>query len=129
MLVLRWAGLSDNPAGGGAIICLQELQAYVSQKIHLRFWRHRGAGLSSHKGDITMQLTTEENERTAYSAGNTALATAWGRIIDLEQERLLLRQCIRNVLWAARELDAGRALTVEGAAYLSDAAELLDSDA
>ena len=76
-----------------------------------------------------MPNTIEENERAAYAAGDTALATAWGKLIDLEQERLQLRQCIRNVLWAARELDAGRALTVEGAAYLSDAAELLDSDA
>ena len=76
-----------------------------------------------------MELTTEEQERAAYAQGNTPLATAWGRIIDLEQERLQLRQCISNVLWAARELDAGRALTVEGAAYLSDATELLDRDA
>jgi len=43
-----------------------------------------------------MQLTIEEKERAAYAAGDTALATAWGRIIDLEQERLLLRQCIRD---------------------------------
>ena len=76
-----------------------------------------------------MQLTLEEQERAAYAANDTPLATAWGQIIDLEQERILLRQCISNVLWAARELDAGRALTVEGAAYLSDAVELLNSDA
>ena len=76
-----------------------------------------------------MQLTIEEQERDAYAAGQYRLSDAFSRIIDLEQERILLRQCIRNVLWAARELDAGRALTVEGAAYLSDAAELLDSDA
>ena len=28
---------------------------------------------------------------------------------------------VENLLWAARELDAGRALTVEGANYLHDA--------
>ena len=38
-----------------------------------------------------MQLTTDEQERAAYAQGDTALATAWGRIIDLEQERLQLR--------------------------------------
>lgn len=38
-----------------------------------------------------MQLTLEEQERAAYAAGNMPLATAWGRIIDLEQERILLR--------------------------------------
>jgi hypothetical protein len=43
-----------------------------------------------------MQLTIEENERAAYAQGNTALATAWGRIIDLEQERLQLRQFLRE---------------------------------
>ena len=30
-----------------------------------------------------------------------------------------------NLLWAARELDAGRELTVEGAAYLAAAEEFL----
>ena len=43
-----------------------------------------------------MQLTIEEQERAAYSAGDTPLATAWGRIIDLEQERILLRQFLRE---------------------------------
>ena len=43
-----------------------------------------------------MQLTIEEQERAAYAQGDTALATAWGRIIDLEQERITLRQCIRD---------------------------------
>ena len=43
-----------------------------------------------------MQLTLEEQERTAYADGNTALATVWGRIIDLEQERILLRQFLRE---------------------------------
>lgn len=41
-----------------------------------------------------MQLTIEEKERAAYAAGDTALADAFSRIIDLEQERILLRQCI-----------------------------------
>jgi len=43
-----------------------------------------------------MQLTTEENERAAYADGNTALADAFSRIIDLEQERLQLRQFLRE---------------------------------
>ena len=45
-----------------------------------------------------MQLTTEENERAAYSANDTPLATAWGRIIDLEQERLRLRDLLRDAI-------------------------------
>ena len=45
-----------------------------------------------------MQLTTDEQERAAYAQGNTALATAWGRIIDLEQERLLLRDLLRDAI-------------------------------
>ena len=43
-----------------------------------------------------MQLTLDEHERAAYAQGDTALATAWGRIIDLEQERILLRQFLRE---------------------------------
>ena len=43
-----------------------------------------------------MPNTIEENERAAYADGNTPLATAWGRIIDLEQERLQLRQFLRE---------------------------------
>jgi len=66
-----------------------------------------------------MQLTLEENERAAYAAGNTALATAWGRIIDLEQERILLRQCIRD---AAELID-------DDLEWVDRAAKLLDSDA
>jgi hypothetical protein len=65
-----------------------------------------------------MQLTTEENEHAAYAAGNTPLATAWGRIIDLEQERLLLRQCIRD---AADMID-------DDLEWVDRAAKLLDSD-
>jgi len=45
-----------------------------------------------------MQLTIEENERAAYAAGDTPLATAWGRIIDLEQERLRLRDLLRDAI-------------------------------
>jgi len=65
-----------------------------------------------------MQLTIEENERTAYADGNTALADAFSRIIDLEQERLLLRQCIRD---AADMVD-------DDLEWVDRAAKLLDSD-
>jgi len=70
-----------------------------------------------------MQLTLEENERAAYAAGNTALATAWGRIIDLEQERILLRQCIRD---AANMIDQEK--TDEHVEWHAGATKLLDSD-
>jgi hypothetical protein len=43
-----------------------------------------------------MQLTTEENERAAYAANNTPLATAWGRIIDLENQACELRDLLRD---------------------------------
>jgi hypothetical protein len=66
-----------------------------------------------------MQLTTEEKERAAYAQGNTALADAFSRIIDLEQERLLLRQCIRD---AADMID-------DDLEWVDRAAKLLDSDA
>ena len=65
-----------------------------------------------------MQLTTEENERAAYAAGNTPLAIAWGKLIDMEQERLLLRQCIRD---AAELID-------DDLEWVDRAAKLLDSD-
>jgi len=45
-----------------------------------------------------MQLTIEEQERAAYAQGDTALATAWGRVIDLEQERLRLRDLLRDAI-------------------------------
>jgi hypothetical protein len=70
-----------------------------------------------------MQLTIEEQERAAYADGNTALATAWGRIIDLEQERLLLRQCIRD---AAELIDEEK--TDEHVEWADRATKLLDSD-
>ena len=41
-------------------------------------------------------LTIDEQERHAYTAGNTAMAIALGRIIDLEQERIHLRQLVRE---------------------------------
>ena len=66
-----------------------------------------------------MGLTIEEQERAAYAAGDTALATAWGKLIDLEQERLLLRQCIRD---AAELID-------DDLEWVDRAAKLLDSDA
>ena len=65
-----------------------------------------------------MQLTLDEQERTAYADGNTALADAFSRIIDLEQERLLLRQCIRD---AADMID-------DDLEWVDRAAKLLDSD-
>jgi len=43
-----------------------------------------------------MQLTTEEQERTAYAANNQPLAIAWGRIIDLENEACELRGLLRD---------------------------------
>jgi len=45
-----------------------------------------------------MMRTDEENERAAYSAGDTALADAFSRIIDLEQERLRLRDLLRDAI-------------------------------
>ena len=41
-----------------------------------------------------MPNTIEENERAAYAQGDTALATAWGRVIDLEQECITLRDTL-----------------------------------
>jgi hypothetical protein len=65
-----------------------------------------------------MQLTLDEQERTAYADGNTALADAFSRIIDLEQERILLRQCIRD---AADMID-------DDLEWVDRAAKLLDDD-
>ena len=65
-----------------------------------------------------MGLTIEEQERAAYAAGNTALATAWGKLIDMEQERILLRQCIRD---AAELIE-------DDLEWVDRAAKLLDSD-
>tara|TARA_R110000868_G_scaffold390583_1_gene660297 strand:- start:1065 stop:1325 length:261 start_codon:yes stop_codon:yes gene_type:complete len=45
-----------------------------------------------------MQLTTEEQERTAYAADNQPLAIAWGRIIDLENQACELRALIREAI-------------------------------
>ena len=45
-----------------------------------------------------MPLTTEENERAAVAANNQPLALAWGRIVDLEQERLQLRDLLRDAI-------------------------------
>jgi hypothetical protein len=65
-----------------------------------------------------MQLTLDEQERAAYADGNTALADAFSRIIDLEQERILLRQCIRD---AAELID-------NDLEWVDRAAKLLDDD-
>ena len=70
-----------------------------------------------------MQLTLEEKERAAYAAGNTVLSDAFSRIIDLEQERLQLRQCIRD---AAKLIDDE--LIDDDPEWVDRAAELLDSD-
>ena len=70
-----------------------------------------------------MQLTLEEQERAAYAANDTPLATAWGQIIDLEQERILLRQCIRD---AADLIDWEK--TDDHTQWHAGAAKLLDSD-
>ena len=45
-----------------------------------------------------MQLTTEEQERTAYAANNQPLAIAWGRIIDLENQACELRALVREAV-------------------------------
>lgn len=67
-----------------------------------------------------MQLTTEEQERTAYADGDTALATAWGRIIDLENQACKLRDLLRE---AVDEIDdAGER------ARLLEALDKMDSD-
>jgi hypothetical protein len=53
--------------------------------------------------------TIDEQERRAIWAGDAAMAVALGRIIDLEQERLKLRDLVRDAQdyvgdadWAAR---------------------------
>ena len=65
-----------------------------------------------------MMRTDEENERDAYAAGQYRLSDAFSRIIDLEQERLRLRQCIRD---AAELID-------DDLEWVDRAAKLLDSD-
>ena len=41
-------------------------------------------------------LTIEEQERAAYASGNTALADALARVIDLENQAAELRAVIRD---------------------------------
>ena len=48
-------------------------------------------------------MTIEEQERAAYAAGNTALAAALARVIDLENQAAELRDVIRD---ARGEIDA-----------------------
>jgi hypothetical protein len=67
---------------------------------------------------MKMMRTDEENERDAYAAGQYRLSDAFSRIIDLEQERLRLRQCIRD---AAELID-------DDLEWVDRAAKLLDSD-
>ncbi|CAB5222924.1 hypothetical protein UFOVP374_43 [uncultured Caudovirales phage] len=43
-------------------------------------------------------LTIEEQERAAYASGNTALAAALGRVIDLENRASDLRAVIRDAV-------------------------------
>ena len=45
-----------------------------------------------------MQLTTEEQERAAYTANDQPLAIAWGRIIDLENQACELRALVREAI-------------------------------
>ena len=71
-----------------------------------------------------MLNTLEEQERDAYAAGQYRLSDAFSRIIDLEQERLLLRQCIRD---AADLIDWEK--TDEHTQWHAGATKLLDSDA
>ena len=52
-----------------------------------------------------MQLTIEEKERAAYAAGDTVLSDAFSRIIDLEQERLRLRQLVREAVDYVQDKD------------------------
>ena len=52
-----------------------------------------------------MQLTLEEKERAAYAAGDTVLSDAFSRIIDLEQERLRLRQLVREAVDYVQDKD------------------------
>lgn len=52
--------------------------------------------------------TIEEMERAAYAAGNTALADAYGRIIDLENKCADLRGLVHDAvdfIGIAREAD------------------------
>lgn len=42
--------------------------------------------------------TIEEQERQAYASGNTALADALARVIDLENEAAELRAVIRDAV-------------------------------
>ena len=43
-------------------------------------------------------LTIEEQERAAYASGNTALAAALARVIDLEDQAAELRAIIRDAV-------------------------------
>ena len=43
-------------------------------------------------------LTLDEQERDAYAAGQYRLSDAFSRIIDLEQERLQLRDLLRDAI-------------------------------
>ena len=43
-------------------------------------------------------MTIEEQERQAYAAGNTALAAALARVIDLENQACELRNIIRDAV-------------------------------
>jgi hypothetical protein len=67
--------------------------------------------------------TDEENERDAYAAGQYRLSDAFSRIIDLEQERILLRQCIRD---AADMIDQEK--TDDHTQWHAGATKLLDND-
>jgi 3-keto-L-gulonate-6-phosphate decarboxylase len=56
-----------------------------------------GAKSAILKGHANMQ-TIEEMERRAYAAGNTTLADAYGRVIDLENHAAELRALVREAV-------------------------------
>jgi hypothetical protein len=72
------------------------------------------------KGHANMQ-TIEEMERAAYAAGNTALADAYGRTIDLENYAAELRALVHEAV--------GFIPNPEHADRITDALERLDDAA
>ena len=78
-----------------------------------------------------MQLTTDENERAAVAANNAPLALAWGRIVDLEQERLQLRDLLREGVDNAAQLRVAASRQAYGIKLSTESAErqIADADA
>lgn len=75
-------------------------------------------------------MTFRFEEPIRYEAQNALAVGPDG--FTVEQERIVgvvegdVVALVDNLLWAARELDAGRTLTVEGANYLCDAQDWLN---